>query len=175
MPFPQFAKTTNPSVIEVLRENKALEEAFRERALQFAEQNGGEGYYPSTWGNTTSLAAIGGDDKPTTGQWKKHPRGRGWLPYKNNPLFKEFEAIEVRRKAVPGLPDVVESAMDQDFRHYLGSPRPFIVDDAAYVGFNFQPVDPGYKQPDIAEGEWEEIKASEFHKAMETYNERLEK
>ncbi len=171
--FPQYAKTTSQNVFDVLRENKELDKDFFERGMDFAKAHGGTAFYSSRWGSSTRMVAIKADEKPTTGQWKEHPRG-GWLPYKNNPLYKEFESIELRTNQVPGLPSTVESAMDSNFQHRIANPNPFIVDDAVYVGFAFMPVDSGIRNtPDPAEGGWEEIRASEFHLAMETYNDRI--
>jgi hypothetical protein len=171
--FPQYAKTTDPSVFDALRENEALNKDFFERGMAFAEANGGSAFYSSRWGKTTDLTAIESDKKPTTGRWTEHPRG-GWRPFKNNPLYAQMQAIKLHRNAVPGLPEYVESAYNSQMQHYISAPRPFVVDGVVYVGFTFIPQDRNSKSdPEPSEGGWEEIRASEFHAAMETYNDRI--
>ncbi|WP_137878474.1 hypothetical protein [Microbacterium sp. 4NA327F11] len=172
--FPQYAKTTSAAVLEVIRQNKELDKAFFDKGQAFAEANGGTGFYSSRWGSTVSVAAIAVKELPTTGRWREHPRGKGFIPYKNNPLYNEFEAIELRMNAIPGLPEYVESEYDEHMRHYIASPKPFVLDGAVFVGFNFVPQDRNSKSdPNPADGGWEEIKASEWHAARESYNERV--
>lgn len=170
--FPQYAKTTAPAVLDALEQNKALDKEFFARGMAFAEAHGGTAFYSSRWGSTTSMVAIKADEKPTTGQWKRHARG-GWIPYKNNPLYKVFNDIELRRVAIPGLPEFVESGYNDRMQHYIASPHPFVLGGAAYVGFSFVPQDRNYQNdPKPEDGGWEEIKASEWHAAREAYNER---
>jgi hypothetical protein len=165
--FPQYAKTSSEEVLDVMAQNRALDKAFFERGMAFAEAHGGTGFYSSRWGTVTSIVAIKADQKPTSGQWKKHPRG-GWLPYKNNPLYAEFDAIEFRRNRIPGLPDTVESAFNGMGQHYIANPSPFVLDGEVFVGFSFVPQENGrLNQPSPEEGEWVEIKASEWHAARE--------
>lgn len=171
--FPQYARTTDQSVLDAIQRNEEGFQAFREQAFAFASAQGAPdgAYYGSSFAGTHSISAIGGDTKPTTGQWKNGYRA-GWLPFKNNPLAKELESIRFTEESVPGLPQTLESKMDGDWRRRIASPRPFIVDGVAFVGVAFLPEDGGDKvRPE--DGGWEEIKASEFHKAMETFNERL--
>lgn len=171
--FPQYARTTDPAVLDVLAQNRELDKEFLARGMAFAEAHGGTGFYSSRWGGTTSIVAIAADKKPTSGQWKKHPRG-GWAPYKNNPLHAEFSRIECLQKSVPGLPEYVESAYNDQMQHYMANPRPFVLDDAVYVGFSFVPQDRNSKHdPKPEDGGWEEIRASKYVLAMETFNDRI--
>ncbi|WNN95197.1 hypothetical protein SEA_MAGRITTE_246 [Microbacterium phage Magritte] len=172
--FPQFASTNSQNVLDAIEENQRLQREFHERALAFSQAQGIEdgAYFSSTFGGTHEVTALGGKVKPTTGRWTEHPRG-GWRPFKNNPLFQEMQKLRVQMEPIPGLPALVESKPNAMMQHYLASPRPFVVDDVAYVGFNFEPTDNLRSQSEPEDGGWEEIKASEFHKAMETFNERI--
>lgn len=172
--FPQFAKTTDPKVLDGIRRNLDQAKDFHRRACEFSEAQGVDKgtYYPNEFAGNHRVGALGGRTKPETGRWTAHPRG-GWRPFKNNPLYAEMEAIQYNDEALPGLPETVHGDAG-DGRSYIATPHPFIVDDAAYVGFSFPP-DAGWNQmPDPALGGWEEIRASEFHKARETYNDRLQ-
>lgn len=173
--FPQYASTTDPNVLDAIRVNEELRRSFHQRAVAFSQEQGVEdgAYYSSGFGGTHTVTALGGKTKPTTGRWTQHPRG-GWRPFKNNPVFKDMERIKFQENAVPGLPSLVESAPNSQGQHYLATPHPFIVDGVAYVGFNFTPADNMGSRAQPEDGGWEEIKASELHRAMETYNERLQ-
>ncbi|KQQ65046.1 hypothetical protein [Microbacterium sp. Leaf320] len=170
--FPQYASTTDPRVLAVIQRNKEGFQAFRERAFAFATAHGAPdgAYFGSSFAGGHAISAIGGDEKPTTGQWKEGYR-RGWLPFKNNPLAKQLEAIRFDEEPVPGLPQLLESAT-RDGSRRVASPLVFVLDEVAYSGVSFLPEDDGGKvKPE--DGGWEEIKASEFHKGLETYNERI--
>lgn len=172
--FPQFASTNAQGVLDAIEINQRLQREFHERAIAFSQAQGIEdgAYFSSTFGGTLEVTALGGKVKPTTGRWTQHPRG-GWRPYKNNPLFTDMQKLRVQSEEIPGLPALVESVSNAMGQRYLASPRPFVVDDIAYVGFNFTPDDNMGSRANPEDGGWEEIKASEFHKAMETFNERI--
>lgn len=171
--FPQYASTTDPEVLAAVQRNKEGFQAFRERAFAFASAQGAPdgAYYGSSFAGGHSIYAIGGSEKPTTGRWKEGYR-RGWLPFTNNPLAKELEAIRFDEEKLPGLPRLLKSA-SRDGSRRVGSPLVFILEGVAYSGTSFIPEDGGPHSSDPADGGWEEIKASEFHAALEAYNERI--
>ncbi len=171
--FPQYASTTHPEVLAAIQRNKDGFQAFRERAFEFASAQGAPdgAYYGSSFAGAHAISAIGGDTKPTTGQWKEGHR-RGWLPFKNNPLAKDLEAIRFDEEPVLGLPQLLESP-SRDGSRRVGSALLFILDGVAFAGVSFVPEDPGPHGTDPSVGGWAEIKASEFLKALETYNERI--
>lgn len=170
--FPQYASTTDPEVLAVIRRNQKGFQEFRERAFAFATAQGAPdgAYYGSSFGGSHTISAIGGKEKPTTGQWKNGYRA-GWLPFKNNPLAQELEAIRFDEEKVPGLPQLLESAT-RDGARRVASPLVFVLDDIAFSGASFLPEDSGDRN-NPNDGGWVEIKASEFHAALESYNERL--
>lgn len=170
--FPQYASTTDPQVLAVIQRNKEGFQAFRERAFAFATAQGAPdgAYYGSSFAGGHAISAIGGAEKPTTGQWKEGHR-RGWLPFKNNPLAKDLAEIRFDEEKVPGLPLLLESATHDGSRR-VASPLVFILDDVAYSGASFLPEDSGDKN-NPEDGGWQEIKASEFHRALEAYNDRI--
>jgi hypothetical protein len=164
--FPQYAKSTDPEVLGAIRRNKVGEEEHHQKCLAFALANGVEKgeYYKNDWGSR-SLRAVGGDTKPTTGRWKKGPGGYGWVPYKNNPLHEEFEDLFFRRERIPGHVDSYMSGS------YYVTPIVFEFDGAVWSGATRAPDDDRGNKPLSEEGGWVEVKASEFHAAMEGYNE----
>lgn len=170
--FPQYASTTDPAVIAVIQRNREGFQAFRERVFAFASAQGAPdgAYYGSSFAGSHSIAAIGGNEKPTTGQWKNGYRA-GWLPFKNNPLAKELAAIRFDEEPIPGIPQLLKATERHGARR-VASALVFVLDGVAFSGVSFLPEDSGDKiKPE--DGGWKEIKASEFHKALETYNERL--
>lgn len=170
--FPQYAKTTDEKVIDTIEKNRRGWEAFHRRACNFAIAQGVEkgSYYPSSFAGSHSVRAIGGEYKPTTGQWKRGHDGFGWLPYKNNPLTEELETIRFVAASVPGLESLVYGPY-QGWSRIASTPHPFVLDGAAYVGFNFTPtVEEGVRKVDPADGGWVEILASEYALAVEAFN-----
>lgn len=174
-PIPQYARTTDPRVLEAVRRNRVGAADFHNRACEFAVANGVEkgSYYPGGFGGGRSIRALGGNEKPRTGRWTTGYGGYGWRPFKNNPLHDEMDAIRFEAEPVPGLPSLVNGPYLPNGSHTIATPQPFELDGAVYVGFSFQPVDSGRRMPDPGEGGWEEIKASEYHAAVETYNDRI--
>lgn len=173
----QYARTTNQNVIEAVLGNEEGFQKFRQEAFAFASAQGAPdgAYFGSSFAGTHAISAVGGDTKPTTGRWKEGYH-RGWLPFKNNPLAKELESIRFREAPIPGMPSLVDGPASGS-GHIVGTPRPFIVDGVVYCGFSFvpRPEEEGtYRPNDREAGGWEEIKASEFHAALETYNERIQ-
>lgn len=168
MAFPQYAQSTDPIVIATIERNATETERFHERACDFAQAHGvpDGAYYRTLFAGSYAVFAIGGDTKPTTGRWAKHPRA-GWRPFKNTPLYAEMKGLGLRLDEVPGLPQLVESSMSGDGRRTISSPTPFVLDGVAYVGFSFRPENGD--DTDL----WTEVKASEFFRAMETWNEQL--
>lgn len=175
MTIPQYAKSTHTDVIAAVRRNVEGRAEFHRHAVEFAQAQGDEegSYYPGGFAGGHSIRAIGGDSKPTTGRWTAGYGGYGWRPFKNNPLSDAMEAITYEDERVPGLPRLVHGPYLPNGSHTIATPQPFEIDGTVYVGFSFQPVDNGRRMPDPAEGGWEEIKASEYHLAAETYNERI--
>lgn len=170
--FPQYAKTTDPAVIAIVEANKAGWREHHEKACAFAIANGvpDGAYYPSNFAGTNRVHAIGGDKRPTTGQWKRGGRGYGWAPYKNSPLHAELEAIRFDAASLPGLPDMVDGPYLPNGSHVWYTPQPFIWAGAVWVGFSGQPRDTERaSDPDPADGGWTEILASEYHAAKEGY------
>lgn len=173
--FPQYAKTTNPDVLATVARNQEGLAVFRAAACAFAEAHGAEkgAYYPSSFAGGHRVRAIAGDEKPKTGRWKRGYGGYGWLPFKNDPLHDKLMAIRFEEESLPGLPDMLRGPYLPDGRHMLYSPQPFLWGGAIYVGFSGAPVDDDTRQPDITDGGWVEILASEYHAAREAFNDSL--
>ncbi|MGN7187004.1 hypothetical protein [Microbacterium enclense] len=172
--FPQYAKTTDPSVLATVRRNEEGRARFHRAACDFAQTNGVDdgSYFPSSFAGGHRLRAVGGDQRPTTGRWKRGYGGHGWVPYANNPLHDDFEALRFNEEQVPGLPSLVDGPYLPNGGHVVMTPRPFEVDGAVFVGFSSPPRADGDRHPDPADGGWVEILASEYHLASETYKAR---
>lgn len=164
--FPQYAKSTSAEVIEAIKaqqeQEKRLFRSFGEFATLHGINNPRGEHYASRWGYFY-LSAIVSEGAPTNGRWKRGPRGQGWVPYANNPLAKEMEALGEVRLEVPGLPG---SLMGQN---YMATTRGFIWEGEAFTGVSFRP-DNAFPEGST----WEEILASEFHAAMEGFNAQIE-
>ena len=169
MKYPQYAKTTASDVIETISANKAGEQEVRDRAFVFAKAHGGEyaGWYASTFFGYR-VNAIECAEKPKSGRWTTGTKGRGWRPYVNNPLWEEFESLVFHPEPVRGIPGMLHSGFDSEGRARVGHPTVFVLDGVAWSGTLITPTD---DMPD--DSPWVEVKASEFHAALETYNERL--
>ncbi|MBC9953265.1 hypothetical protein ICM05_01200 [Leucobacter sp. cx-42] len=168
--FPVFASTTDSGVIAVIERNKAAKAEVRDRATEFAKKHGDQdgNFYYSTFAGYR-CTGIASNEKPTSGRWKKaHRTANGWIPYANNPLNSEFEALVHQPEKVPGVPDLLTGVSDSDGMMRVGNPTLIVLDGVAYSGTTIQASD---LFP--VEGGWAEIKASEFHAALEDYNERL--
>ncbi len=169
--YPQYAKTDSGEVIAVIERNKTGREEVRQRAFEFAakygDRTGGDvGFYHSDFFDYC-ITGIMSDEKPAAGQWKRMHRAPGWLPYKNNPIHAELEELRFKPEVIPGTPSLLHSGYGRDGTQRVGGPTLFILDGVAYSGTSIQPID------ELPQGSpWEEVKASEFHAAMEAYNER---
>jgi hypothetical protein len=165
--FPQYARTNDPAVLAAVRVNLEGRSKHHQDAIQFAKEQGVEdgAYYSGDFAGSRTIRAIGGAQKPTTGQWKKGYGGYGWRPFKKNPLHETIDGIRWNDVEIPGLPSTLMGP------GVIYSPRPFEVGDAVYVGLSGQPDELSRGDSDPADGGWEEIKASEYHAAIEAYNE----
>lgn len=162
-PFPQYAKSTAAEVLAAVREMDAHWQEFIAYARAESQRLTGEENNALYSGGriegggivairTTSQEVV--DALP--GRWKKPDRG-GRSPFKNNPIWDEWNAHRHPRISVPGRRDIEwgESRM--------GSGALLEWQGVVYSGFGFLPRDPA---PDGAEL-WEEIRASEWHRMAE--------
>lgn len=153
----QYAKSTDSAVIEAIERNRAGQFEWRDRALAFASAHGAEAFYPDLFGGKCEIYSIDTETAPTTGRWKRATRG--WVPWKNNPVAAEMDAITFTKEPVPGLPEMLHGG------RYLLTPTPFLHAETAWVGFNVMPE--RYNAHDDFGPQWVEIKASEYHAALE--------
>lgn len=169
-PFPAFAKSNHPDVLEAIRETERRAKDFHERMGDVAEKIVGErnGIYLNGWmfdGQSFtgfSHAAVKNANAP--GQWTQ-PRNGITRPYKSNPIWDELKGLSFKAADIPGRTNLMWGA------GRMGTGTIFEHDGFIYSGINFTLHDMNEKQ--AAEAEefgWTEIMASEFHKAMETVN-----
>lgn len=166
--IPQYSQSTDPEVLAVIARNAETLQDFRRRADEFARKYGSTTgtFYVSGMGGTTALCGISARAKPTQGQWTRTYSGNGWRPFKNNPAWKEMDAIEHRREAIPGLPEIVHSVGIGDGRRYIMTPHPFVHEGTAWLGFNHAP-DPNDSGNKDFGPQWVEVKTSEYYAARE--------
>lgn len=167
----QYAKSVDPQTLAVIDRNQTGTQRFLEEGHAFASEHGNEdgNLYSSSFAGRHRIMSIASASKPTSGQWKKGPRGYGWVPYKNNPLHQVLDSITFDAESVPGLPGLVCGPSSPNGGRIVGTPRPFIVDGVAYYGFTFTPTEQDTFESIPEGGGWEEIKASEFHAAAEAH------
>lgn len=171
--IPQYARTTDPTVIAAIEANRTGRRTFHDRATAFAAKHGSPkgAYLPSSFAGMHNVRAIGGTDKPTTGRWKRGWDDRGWRPFKNTDLERELDAIQFVEKPVPGLPDIAHGDYTPSGAQHISPGTVFVHEGVAYVGYPFAPTDDTERAATPAD--WEEIKASQFHAAMEAFNEAV--
>lgn len=165
--FPESAKTSHPEVLEAIRESERRWEAFLEKMRDVSEKYTGERHHGYFSGDRFDRAGMTGvraselnADAP--GQWKKPNRGVT-EPYSKNPARADFN-VGYRAVPIPGRGNFHMS------HGYMGSGVFFIHDGYAYSHYGF-PVERGEAHRGEAEAYgWEEILASELHKALEDYN-----
>lgn len=170
--FPQTAKTNHPDVIASIRETERREAEFREKARDISEKYTGDRHKGWLSGGTfegmhlSSIQVTEEQYAALPGQWKKRDHMGRTSPYRNN---KKVEGFHVGFKAdrIPGRGNFHMGG------NYMGTGTVFIHDGYAYSHFGFLPGISEKSYGEIAEYGWEEIKASEFHKALEDFNEAL--
>ena len=157
--IPQYGKSMDPATVDAVRRFWAAHDAARDRLVAFAKEHSAAetpGVYAGLRMGHFSADGITGPVREGRGRWKR--QGRGWAPYKNNPLRAEFVAAQAKLPEVPGLPAAVMA------ENYFMSAAPFIWDGAAWSGFSHAPTDRS-----SGVGGWVEALASEFHRAKEGY------
>ena len=164
--FPQYAKTTDQRVIDAIEDALATYQECRERAFDLSEKYTGERdrvYARGNWILGISVSGVnirGLDDLP--GQWTKPERGVS-RPYKSNPAYSEFKALSTPPASIPGRASL------EFGERFMGCGSLFVHNGTAYSRFTFQPDE---RRGDYTEFGWEEIKASEWHKANEDRSEQ---
>lgn len=164
MTIHQYARSTDPEVVAVIERNDAKRDAFHEAAIAFAREHG-DAAEPAYFGDSTHLTAIASATKPTSGQWTRVLGGRGWRPYKSNPLMAQMMALTPKLEPVPGLPRTAVSPANSDGLRYRMWPTPFVLDGVAWLTLGHAPA-----QTDDSFGEqWTEVLASEALTARERW------
>jgi hypothetical protein len=169
-PFPAFAKSNHPDVLESIHETHRRAKEFHQKMGDAAENIVGERngiFYRGFMFDGQSFSgfsyqAVKAADVP--GQWKK-PEGGVTRPYKNNPIWDELKGLTFEAAKIPGRTNLMWGI------GRMGTGTLFDHDGYVYSGINF-PLDT-MSEREAAEAEefgWTEIMASEFHKAMETVN-----
>jgi hypothetical protein len=160
--IPQYGQCADPAVVETVETYWREAARAREQILAFAKKYG-SGDDPGAFAGIRMgwYTADGIYGKPSGhGQWKR--QGRGWAPYKSNPIHQEFAATSVKLPTIPGLPAIV---MAED---YFMEPRPIAVDGVAFYGLGHMPRPETCVPPDGL-GSWTEILTSEYHRAKESW------
>ena len=168
--FPQHAKTNHPDVIASIEETHRREAEFREKVRIVSEKYTGDKFKGWLSGRTFEgmrLSQIQVTDEQYAelpGQWKKCDHMGRTSPYANNKKVEDFN-IGFRAANILGRGNFHMGG------GYMGTGTVFLHDGYAYSHFGFLPDISEKAYGEIEKYGWEEIKASELHKALEDFNE----
>lgn len=172
--IPQYAKSATPDVLAAIERNLDATWTFKTAALAFSAEHGDDpnhGFYVGGWGLNRHVTAIASSTRPTNGQWKNGIRGRGWAPYKSNPLSKVMGAIRLVSEPIPGLAESYAGETNADWSTPVYFPTVFVQDGVAYMGLAGLPVARNDEQPfgsDTFDRDlWTEVLGSEYLAAKE--------
>lgn len=148
----QYAKSTDPAVLDAIRRRVEARREWRERALAWGEKYGSDEVRMfDGWG---SLSVTGLPTKHAPAGWTKPDRHGVSRPKKGTPEYAEMAALTHVETRVPGLDEMHTSAD----RARWGRGARFVVDGVAYFGLAWVPDKPLGPQ-------WVEVLASEFRDA----------
>ena len=163
--IPQYLKSVDPEVLEILSENEAGTNAWAKAAHEFGQKYG----VPRTDGGEVHvlIRTAFGDYRvtgvsgamPTAGKWRKLQNG--WAPYAKNPITKEMGEIRFTPRRVPGLPTMVYGSESRDGL-LLMTPTPFLYDGVAWLKLSA----PGTANEEVGP-QWTEVLGSEVMAAHE--------
>lgn len=167
--FPQYAVNTSQKAHDDFDALESSWEAFHEAVRELSQRITGDPHKGVIRGGRVHGAVMVGlprqYDGELPGKWKK-PDGMVREPYRSNPISREFDAVRHDPPQIAGRPSfhMGEGRMGPGviFRH----------NGAIYSGFGFQTTAERIEDP--ADNGWQEIKASEFHRAREEYTEAKE-
>lgn len=166
-PFPQYAKTENQQVIDVVTRNKDRFDEFLIKAAKLAEEMTGDKTSGRFNGSEQEGAHFFGFEEQyrdvLPGQWKKPDRGI-ISPYQSNPVRNKLREITVVAAPIPGGRRVPMWGSG-----FVGPGALFVYDGVAYSGFDFLP-EGGYDE--WQEYGWTEILPREFREVVELENAR---
>lgn len=173
--IPQYASSTDTTVIATIERNRAARREFVEAADAFARKYApeGEGHFfmSDGWGTEWYLTGIVSPTKPTAGQWKAGRPSGCWVPFKNNPICREMAEVRRWRKAISGLALTYAGDHNRDGSQAVYFPSVFVHDGVAYMGMPGVPVadqkGSGFGSEDFDANVWTEILASQWHTAKE--------
>lgn len=165
----QYVTSNDMGVIEAIRNRMAATADLHARAVAFSARYGTTdgGYFRDDFGGDARVTAIDGDKPSGFGQWKRGRRG--WVPYKNNPLYADFAKLNAGHVPIPGVPAFLYGATHRDGSQSLYSPHPFLYDGSAWVGIGGAPERQGTHEEGYGP-QWVECLPSKFHLALEGYN-----
>lgn len=171
--IPQYASSTDLDVVATIERNRLARREFTEAADAFARKYAPEGqgrfFMSDGWGTEWSLTGIVSRTKPTAGQWKKGRGANCWVPFKNNPIYREMTDIRRRREPIPGLGASYVGEHNRDGSQAVYFPGCFVHDGVAYMGMPGVPVkdQTGFGSTEFDEERWTEILASRWYAAKE--------
>ncbi|MBG6083265.1 hypothetical protein [Zhihengliuella flava] len=168
-PFPAYAKSAHPDVVEAVEETYHRHKTFLDKARQLCEElvsDPSAGYYHGWYFadcRMTGISTQAAEGHALPGQWKKPTRGV-LKPFKNNPIAERMAAIQYKAKEIPGRGNVFMGD------GYMGTGQIFLHNEVVYSHINFG-LDPmtDKEQASAAEFGWTEILASEWHSAREAF------
>lgn len=166
--LPQYMASSDPDVLEAVRENTRRREAFfvaiREWAGELDVDNAGF---------LSSHEGLHATDVPTKpegrGDWTK--AGGGWRPFRSNKAeWERIHEVNVKWLPVPGLPENVWSEKDRDGSCMRMFPQPFEHDGRAWVGYPHPPA--REKRNGQLDPRWSEVLTSDFYAARDGWKDQ---
>lgn len=163
--FPQYAKTDNRRVIEAINDAMAAYREFQNAAVALSERYTGkpnQAFRRGNWITGAGLVGLSAEHvKHMSGQWTKPVNGIT-RPYKSNPAYEMFAAVQVPEARIPGRPSMAFGD------GYMGPGNMFVLGGFAYSRFGFRP-DSAWCTAYAAESGWVEILPSEYYARREVY------
>lgn len=164
--LPQYVSTSDPEAVAAVKKMLSDVEAARERAFSFAEKYSDiedrdtiSVVMSSDYVHGFRVAGIKSKLSPQAGRWKRHHRmSDHWLPYANNPIHAEMEALNVTFDEFPGFKRNFYWSADG---RYVVFPKFIVHNETAYAMF----AAPCLGDP--LGDQWEEILTSQWFAAVE--------
>lgn len=174
---PQYATSTDPTVIRTIRGNQLARDEWHKAAFEFAESLGGYAFVggSNAWDPDLVLRAVAFEKgtEPTRGRWKKEVGQGIRFPFKNDPIREEMAEMTVSLAPIPGMVMRAEAPNEGGGwgSKWIMSPNVFVHGGAAWAGFGHLPTD---SRGETHGPQWTECRPSEYMRAVEDLPAALE-
>lgn len=163
-PFPQYARTDHPAVLEAVQQTLADYRAFRAQCAALAEQLTGHRDAAITRGWAFDLCRLIGfkahrvDPKRVQGKWTTPKQGLT-RPHKSSALHARMSQVSHLAATIPGRGNILWG----ENQFHTGAI--FVHGGQVYSGLEFTPAQPA--RADMDDYGWVVIPEANFHDVME--------